>query len=128
MKRITILLLISFPLLMFGQKEVCCSSKKQVEQYLTGIWHKKGSKSKTVYEFSFEKDRGDFTEMERTEKKGKYLVIDEHPHISVFMDTKGITLKFTSLYNSWVSKFTYVDTRTMVLTTDGEKVIYQREL
>ncbi len=126
MKKALILILTFLPLTLLGQHLKCCESEKEVESYLSGKWKIKNSDSKTIYHYWFEKAQGNLTEMEQTENEGEYLIIDDHPFIDIIKYDQGFKLKFTHLYNNWISELKYLNSNKMILVTNGKETEYYK--
>jgi len=124
MKNNLIILLALLPISLFGQDLKCCESEKEVETYLSGIWTVKNSESNTVYKYWFEKRKGHLTEMERTETKGEFLIIDNHPFVEIIKYDQGFKLKYTHLHSHWMAALKYLNSSRLVLVTNGKEVEY----
>ncbi|MDY8135445.1 hypothetical protein [Aquimarina sp. 2201CG5-10] len=124
MKKNLVLILIFLPLTIIGQHLKCCESEKEVESYLSGIWKIKDSDSKTCYKYWFEKGQGNLTEIELTENKGEYLIIDNHPFVDIIKYDMGFKLRFTNLAGNWISELKYLNSKKMILVTDKKEVEY----
>ena len=124
MTKILILLLTFLPLTLFGQHLKCCESEKEVETYLSGFWKVKESESKTRYQYWFENGKGNLTEVELTEDENEYIVVDDHPFVEIIKYKNGFKLKYTDLSGSFISELKYLNSKKMILLTNGKEVEY----
>ncbi|MFY0602686.1 MAG: hypothetical protein JXQ93_01970 [Flavobacteriaceae bacterium] len=129
MKNILILILTFSPLISFGQHLKCCESIKEVETHLSGIWKlkDKDSDSQFFYKYTFENGQGHVTEMKKRDKKGKYLILDDHPFVDIIKYETGFKLKFTYLSGNSISELKYLNSNKMILITDGKQVEFTKE-
>ena len=143
MKKILIVILTFLPLTLLGQHLKCCESEKEVELYLSGIWKQNDSnpeflyeykngkeikrKIETLYKYTFEKGQGHLTEMEQTENKSEYIIIDDHPFVDIIKYDQGFKLKFTHLYSSWTSELKCLNSDRMILVTNGKETEYVKK-
>ncbi len=94
---------------------------------MIGNWKIKNSDSKIIYRYWFEEGQGNLTEMEQTENKDEYIIIDDHPFVDIIKYDQGFKLKFTHLYGNWTSELKYLNSNRMILVTDGKEVEYVKE-
>ena len=127
MKKILILILTFLPLTLLGQHLKCCESKKEVETFLSGIWKINDSNSEFLFKYTFENGQGHVTEMMKTDKKGEYLILDDHPFVDIIEYEQGFKLKFTDLSGNSTSELKYLNMNKMILVTDGKEVEFTKE-
>lgn len=122
---IKILLVLAFlPLTLFGQHLKCCESEKEVETYLSGLWKIKESESKTRYQYWFKNGKGNLSEVELIDGKDEYIVIDDHTFVEIIKYDNGFKLEYTILSGSFTSELKYLNSKKMILITDGKEVKY----
>ena len=124
MKKTLILILTFLPLTLFGQNLKCCESEKEVETYISGFWKIKDSESKIRYQYWFEQGKGNLTEVELTDDENEYIVVDDHPFVEIIKYDNGFKLKYTDLSGSFTSELKYLNSKKMILVTDGNEVEY----
>ncbi|WP_298514783.1 hypothetical protein [uncultured Kordia sp.] len=121
MKKILILILTLLPFTLLGQHLKCCESTKEVESHLSGIWKLK-SNSKLLFEYTFENDKGHLTEMQESDQKGEYIVLDDHAFVEVIAYEQGFQLKYTGLSGSSTVELKYLNSTRMILVADYKEV------
>lgn len=126
MNKTLILILTFLPLTLFGQHLKCCDSEKEVESYISGFWKKKDSESKIRYQYWFAKGKGNLTEVELTDDEGEFIVVDDHPFVEIIKYDNGFKLKYTDLSGSFISELKYLNSKKMILLTDGKEVEYHK--
>lgn len=118
------LLIVIFSFLSFttkGQELKCCESVNDVKQYLSGKWKVQNSDAKITYEYSFdEAGVGRLSEIENL----MYVVIEDDYSIDITKDTNGFRLKYTYLLGSYMSELKYLNSKRMILITEGKQVEY----
>lgn len=61
----------------------CCKTSNDVKELLSGYWKEKNSVTKSLDAYSYDQHNGYYTEVEPTENKGEYFIIDDHPYVDV---------------------------------------------
>ena len=126
MKKILILILTFLPLTLLGQQLKCCESEKEVESYLSGKWKIKNSDSKTVYHYWFENGKGNLEDFEAAENGEEIIVEDNHSFVEIIKYENGFKLKHTYLYGNWISELKYLNSKKLILLTDGKETEYYK--
>jgi hypothetical protein len=126
MKKTLILILTFLPLTLLGQHLKCCETEKGVESYLSGKWKIKHSDSKTVYHYWFGNGKGNLEEFQLTKNGEEIIVEDDHSFVEIIKYENGFKIKYTYLYGNWISELKYLNSKKLILITDGKETEYYK--
>ena len=121
MVKLLLLLFMFSPLTLLGQDLKCCESTEEVESYLRGIWKVKNKNANTRYEYSFEDGQGQWTQMESAENKEDHFLAEDQLFVYTITSAQGFKLKMNHSYGNWIGEFKFLNSRKMLLVSNGKE-------
>jgi len=121
--KLAVLLLI-FPVILFGQKLNCCKTIEEVKHALKGDWVLEGVDSKTIYKFWFENDSGGMDEMVKTDVDGEYISLSCQPFVEIVKKRRKFQMLLTHMVETEVFNIEKLNSKRLLLKNKEREVVY----
>jgi hypothetical protein len=119
------LIIFILPFFLFGQNNLCCKSKHEIRDSISGIWKKIDEESNIEYHISFNEKIGTMMTFESTKIKGTYK---QHrwdiPFIRIIRRNGTFKMRVEGRTIQQTSSIIHLGNNKMILETNGDLIEY----
>jgi|TARA_R110002020_G_scaffold123474_6_gene279939 hypothetical protein len=121
-----LIILIFLPLTLFGQQLKCCETENEVRELVIGKWKAEKFDSNTFFEY-FGDSSGIQYKIYNFDENGKLWFNEgDMADVEILRYEDGFKLKYSTMFEEWISELKYLNSTKMILITDGEEIIYHK--